>query len=70
MMSVFGQVRKLGYPTQRFVVGMKTSRAAFPPNCCRYSDSFIDMYQVVTDRMLVLQQILNRWGLAGEFRHG
>jgi hypothetical protein len=70
MMPVFGQVRKLSCQQQTFIVGMKTSRAAFPPIWCRYSDSFIDMYHVVSGLMIVRQQLLIRWRLAGELRHG
>jgi hypothetical protein len=70
MMPVFGQIRKLGCPTRTFVVGMKTSRAVFPSFCCRYSDTFIDMYHVGSGRMRVSQKLLTRWRLAGELRHG
>jgi hypothetical protein len=70
MMSIFGQVRKLDCPKQTFVVGIKTNRAAFPPICCRYSDSFIDIYHVVSDLMIARQPVLTRWRLAGVLRHG
>jgi hypothetical protein len=69
-MSVFGQVRKLGSSKQSFDVGMKTSRTVFPSFCCRYSDSFIDMYHVGRGRMMDRPKLLTRWRLAGELRHG
>lgn len=49
MMSVFGQVRKLAHQKQSFVTGIKTSRTIFLHFCCRYSDSFINMYHMVSD---------------------
>jgi hypothetical protein len=70
MMSVFGQVRKLASPKQTFVAGMKTSRAAFWHFCCRYSDSFIDMYHVVSDLMIVHQQAFYLMVIAGEYLNG
>lgn len=70
MMSLFGQVRKLGSPKQTFVAGIKTSRAAFLHFCCRYSDSFINMYHVVSDLMIAHQQALYLMVIVGEYLNG
>lgn len=46
MMPLFGQVSKLPYQIQLLVAVIKTSEAIFCLFCCRYVDSFIDIYHV------------------------
>jgi hypothetical protein len=70
MMSVFGQVRKLAYLKRTFVAGMRTSRAAFWHFCCRYSDTFIDMYHGVSDLMINHQHAFYLMVIAGEYLNG
>jgi hypothetical protein len=56
MMSLFRQVRKLAPQKPLFVTGIKTSHAVFLHFCCRYSDSFIDIYHGVSDFIACRQQ--------------
>ena len=58
MMSLFGQVSKLTMQNQRVVAAIQTSLAIFILFCCRYMDSFIDMYHVVDNLILAHQPAL------------
>ncbi len=48
MMSLFGQGRNLISQKLLFVAVIKTSGVLFLLFCCRYLDSFIDMYHVIS----------------------
>ncbi len=58
MMSLLGQISKLLSQNQRVVFAIKTSAAVFLVFCCRYMDSFIDMYHVLGDLMFCHQPAL------------
>jgi hypothetical protein len=61
MMSLFGQVRKLMYLIRLFVAGMKTSERLFLNICCRYLDSFIEMYHVIGDPLFIVNTLTICW---------
>lgn len=58
MMSLFGQVSKFKTQNQQIVSAIQTSLVIFLLSCCRYLDSFIDMYHVVGDLMQCHQPVL------------
>lgn len=58
MMSLFGQVSNLTKQNERIVIAIQTSLAIFLLFCCRYLDSFIDMYHVMDNLILAHQPAL------------
>lgn len=60
MMSLFGLVNQLSTQKPLVVTAIKTSIVLFLLFCCRYMDSFIDMYHVVGD-LMPCHQIVLEW---------
>lgn len=58
-MSLFGLVGQFTASNKRVVIAIQTSVVIFLLFCCRYMDSFIDMYHVVGDLMLCHQPVLD-----------
>ena len=67
-MSLSGQVSQINAQNQRVVTAIQTSVAIFLLFCCRYLDSFIDIYHVVSS-FISCHQLVLEWMASNRSRN-